>query len=251
MEALNYNQLSPPNIGLNLTGWSDAASRAMNVAPIFKSPIMQIKNEPMRERELTTGEMLKLFDKEEALQIAYIPHFMTQCALHYAEVLTDYTRENRLGEYKKQTRILLDIAKEYIYSLRSEMPAKVFERFMSQRKQYLEMCGANLTLAYFTVGNQFLKQFGAVEHNTVYYIANLIIALIEGVEAFDKKVNRSITRKIGKPCRNNGDARLMEIKNVCLSMIKGRSVSSSPQVELCVKVMESKARTLIKNMINE
>ena len=76
---------------------------------------------PMQERDLSTEEFLNLFERKESLKMAYIPHFITQCVVYYLDLLVAYARDNRLSEYKKQTRRLKEIRKEYMDSLEKEM----------------------------------------------------------------------------------------------------------------------------------
>lgn len=161
-------------------------------SPTLFTGIQVKKREPMRERDLSTEEFLNLFERLESLRMAYIPHFLTQCVVYYLDLLIAYARDNRLSEYKKQTRRLKEIKEEYMDALRHEMPVDIFQKFLDQRKEYLESCGANLTLMYFTFGNQILKYHGRVKHESIFCYANIIIAFIDYVEDFDRQVNKRI-----------------------------------------------------------
>jgi len=224
------------------------------IKPIFTKPLidtgLQIKpREPMRERELSTEEFLNLFDRKESLKMAYVPHFMTQCVIHYLDLLVEYARANRLSDYKKHTRKLKDIKAEYLEALRHEMPPHVFQKFLDQRDEYLTSCGANLTLMYFTFGNQILKRYGRINHEALYCYANIILAFINYVEDFDRDVNKRIAEKMGMPCRNHGDARLTAIKGVCKDIIKSYPLEKNADTDLCVGVMANKAAIMINNML--
>lgn len=226
-------QLTPPNFE----------------SPTLFSGIQVKKREPMRERELSTEEFLNLFERQESLRMAYIPHFITQCVVYYLDLLVAYARDNRLSEYKKQTRRLKEIKEEYLDALKHEMPANIFQKFLAQRKEYLESCGANLTLMYFTFGNQILKYHGRVKHESIFCYANIIIALIDYVEDFDRQVNKRIAEKLGMPCRNHGDARLTAIKSVCMGIKNQYPIEPNDQTKLCVSVMANKARAMINAML--
>ncbi|ROS85998.1 hypothetical protein EEL33_08875 [Muribaculaceae bacterium Isolate-037 (Harlan)] len=211
---------------------------------------IQVKQrEPMQERDLSTEEFLNLFERKESLKMAYIPHFITQCVVYYLDLLVAYARDNRLSEYKKQTRRLKEIRKEYMDSLEKEMPPKVFQKFLAQRDEYLESCGGNLTLMFFTFGNQILKYHGRVKHESVFCYANIIIAFIDYVEDFDRQVNKRIAEKLGMPCRNHGDARLTAIKSVCMGIKNQYPIEPNDQTKLCVSVMANKASAMINAML--
>lgn len=203
----------------------------------------------MRERDLSTEEFLNLFERLESLRMAYIPHFITQCVIYYLDLLVAYARDNRLSEYKKQTRRLKEIKEEYMAALRHEMPADIFQKFLTQRKEYLESCGANLILMYFTFGNQILKYHGRVKHDSIFCYANIIIAFIDYVEDFDRQVNKRIAEKLGMPCRNHGDARLSAIKSVCMGIKNQYPIEPNDQTKLCVSVMANKASEMINAML--
>lgn len=203
----------------------------------------------MRERDLSTEEFLNLFDRQESLRMAYIPHFMTQCVVYYLDLLVDYARDNRLSEYKKHSRRLKEIRTEYMDALRHEMPADVFQRFLTQREDFLANCGANLTLMYFTFGNQILKIYGRIKHESLFCYANIIVAFIEYVEDFDRTVNKRIAEKLSMPCRNHGDARLSAIKDVCLTIKNQYPIEPNDQTKLCVNVMANKATAMINAML--
>lgn len=207
------------------------------------------KREPMRERDLSTEEFLNLFDRKESLTMAYIPHFITQCVMYYIDCLTEYAKANRLSEYKKMTRRLKEVQAEYMEALRHEMPYAVFQRFLAQRDEYLQKCGANLQLMYFTFGNELSKKYGRLNHEAVFCYANIILSFINYVEDFDRDVNKKIAAKMGMPCRNHGDARLTAIKGVCEEIIKPCPVGTTQQTELCVGVMANKAKAMILEML--
>lgn len=220
--------------------------------PIPSVADIKIKHrEPMMERELSTEEFLNLFDRKESLVMAYVPHFITQCVIHYLDLMTDYMRTNRLSEYKKNTRQLREIKEEYLAALRHEMPPHVFQKFLDQRDEYLASCGSNLQLMYFTFGNQMLKHYGRMAHEDVFCYANIIIAFIEFVEDFDREVNKKIAERMKMPCRNHGDARLTAIKHICKDIIKPYPLEKNEQTSLCVGVMKNKAVRMINAMMEE
>lgn len=213
---------------------------------------IQVKTvDPLQERELSTEEFLNLFERHDSMRMAYIPHFMTQCIVYYLDLLVAYARDNRLSDYKKHTRWLKALKEEYYEALRHEMPPKVFKKFQAQRDEYLESCGGNLNLMFFTFGNQILKQYGHIQHESLFCYANIIVAFIEYVEEFDRQVNRRIAEKLGMPCRNHGDARLTDIKIVCLSIKNKYPVEANNDTKLCVSVMANMATAMINSMLEE
>lgn len=211
---------------------------------------IQIKRpEPMRERELSTQEFLNLFDREESLRMVYVPHFLTQCIIYYLDRLTEYAISNRLSDYKKHSRMLKRIKADYIEALRHEMPYDFFHKFLAQRDEYLRDCGANLNLMFFTFNNQMLKKYGSIDHEPFYSYANIILFLVKYVDDFDNEVNKHIAEKLGKPCRNQGDARLTAIKYVCNDIVKPYPLEKNKDTDICVGVMANKALQMIKNML--
>lgn len=207
------------------------------------------KHKPMQERDLSTEELLNLFDRKESLTLAYIPHFITQCVIYYLDLLVDYARANRLSEYKKHTRMLKNVREEYFMALRHEMPPHVYQRFLEQRDEYLNLCGANLQLMYFTFGNELSKKYGRQNHEAMLCYANIMVAFVEYVEDFDRKVNAKIAEKMGMPCRNHGDARLTAIKTICKDILHDYPIPKNNDTELCVNVMANKAKAMINNML--
>lgn len=181
--------------------------------------------------------------------MAYIPHFMTQCVIYYLDLLVDYARAHRLSEYKKHTRRLKEIKEEYIIALKHEMPPHVFQKFLAQRDEYLESCGSNLTLMYFSFGNLLLKHYGRIDHDAIICYANIIVAFVEHVEDFDRQVNKRIAEKLGQPCRNHGDARLTAIKDTCKDIIKAYPLEKNDTTALCIGVMQNRAISMINDML--
>lgn len=181
--------------------------------------------------------------------MAYIPHFITQCVVYYLDLLVAHARDNRISGYKKHTRRLKEIKEEYIKALQNEMPAHIFQKFLAQRDEYIERCGSNLTLMYFTFGNQILKYHGRIKHGSILCYANIIVALIDYVEDFDRQVNKRIAERLGMPCRNHGDARLSAIKSICTAIANQFPIESNEQTKLCVSVMANKASAMINTML--
>lgn len=217
--------------------------------PLFDTGLQIKKREPMRERELSTEELLNLFERAESLKMAYIPHFITQCIIYYLDQLVSYVRINRLADYKKYIRKLKNVKDDYIAALRCEMSPRIFQKFIAQRDEYLASCGADLNLMYFTFGNQILKKYGRINHEPVFWYSNIILALVNYVEDFDRNVNRRISEKTGMPCRNHGDARLTAIKGICADITEPYYLEKNKETELCVSVMVNKAMTMINNML--
>lgn len=208
------------------------------------------KCKPMQERDLSTEELLNLFDRKDSLTLAYIPHFITQCVIYYLDLMVDYARDNRLSEYKKHTRMLKNVRAEYFEALRHEMPPHVYQRFLEQRDEYLNLCGANLQLMYFTFGNELSKKYGRLKHESIFCYANIMVSFIEYVENFDREVNKKIAEKMGMPCRNRGDARLTAIKVTCKDLLGSYPIPDNNNTRLCVNVMANKAKTMINKMLD-
>lgn len=252
---INSYPFSNPVIEAKMRETIEAEMKKQGITPTIKQPAsifagLQIKKrEPMREHELSTEEFLNLFDKAESLRMAYIPHFITQCVIYYLDLLVEYAKENRLSEYKKHTRQLKEIKQEYIAALQHEMPPHVFQKFLAQRDEYLASCGSNLTLMYFSFGNLLLKHYGRLTHEAMYCYGNIIVAFIEYVEDFDRQVNNRIAEKLGKPCRNHGDARLTAIKAVCKDIIKAYPLGKDDIIALCIGVMRNRAVAMINDML--
>lgn len=224
-----------------------------NFSPLMKlttDPSLQIKKrEPMRERELSTTEFLNMFDHAESLKMVYLPHFITQCVIYYVDLLIDYARSNRLSDYRKHTQKLRNIKDDYIAALRHEMPAQVFQQFLTQREEYLASCGSNLNLIFFTFNNLLLKRYGRIDNDILCCYANIIIAFTNYVEDFDKEVNKRIAKKLRMPCRNYGDTRLTAIKDVCNDIACPYLLEKNKDTMLCVDVIANKALVLINKML--
>lgn len=207
-------------------------------------------SQPMRERDLSTEEFLNLFDRKESLKMAYVPHFITQCIMYYLDLFTEYAKENKL-DYKKTTRRLKSVKEEYLAALRHEMPPRVFEKFLAQRDEYLNFCGANLTIMYFTFSNALCKKYHRVKDEAILCYANIMQSLVLYVEDFDRKVNQRIAEKMGCPCRNHGDARLTEIKNACVEITSKYPIDVTDQTDLCIKIVANRAMMMINDMADD
>lgn len=206
------------------------------------------QRQPMTERELTPQEVLKLFSPEEALTITYVPHFITQCVMYYTDLLTAYAVENRLPQTKKHNRWLKRLNGEYMKALTEEMPDRVFKRFLSLREEYLQMCAPNLQIMYFTFDAELKKHYGYIQDAPAYCYAYIISSLIDFIGEYDRSINRKIADRLGVPCRNNGDARLTNMKIVCDDIIGKYPIGKTPQTELAIKVLVNKAIEKIKTL---
>lgn len=248
----NYLFSEMPDIEMPQAIKDEIAKRGITPNPFAVKPIgIEVnipKRKPMQERDLSTEEFLNLFERKESLTMAYIPHFITQCVIYYLDLLVEYARANRLSEYKKHTRQLKNVREEYFLALRHEMPEHVYQKFLAQRDEYLNLCGANLQLMYFAFGNELSKKYGRQAHEAILCYANIMVAFVEYVEDFDREVNKRIAEKMGMPCRNHGDARLSAIKTVCKDMLKSFPIPKNEQTQLCVNVMANKAKIMVNEM---
>lgn len=194
--------------------------------------------EPNRgERELSTAEIFKLLDRKQAMEMVYVPHFLTQGVLYFAKELLDYARSNRLANFKQQGRILNLMVEEYYSALRKEMGENVFKRFLQLREEYLADCGRNLAVMYFSYLNAFNKIHNHVDNEALYVYANIIVSLADEVEHYDRQVNAKISKKLNVPCRNYGDARLSYIKKLVKREADRFHITKTKDLELCMKIM--------------
>lgn len=209
------------------------------------------KPKPRTEQKLSYRNLIEFLDYKEALKIAFIPHFVIQGILYYLNNLVDYAVNNRIAELKKPVRLLKELRDDYDKNLQMEMSPKVYKRFLELRQEYLSDCGGNLARMYFTYGNSLLKRYGKIDHESVYCFAHIIISLAEYIVKFDSDANKRIASASGKPCQNNGDARLDAICTVCRNIVRNYPLPSDPQTELCVKVIATKAESIVIRMTQE
>lgn len=222
------------------------ASRPLEFAT---APLVERTHKPAPSQDLSVTDMLKLFERKEALELTYVPHFLTQCVVYYTELLVKYAIDNRIEEMKHNTRALRAVCTEYHDALRTEMPSHVYKRFLEQRDEYLDDCGINLHLMYFTFANDVLKASGKYPHYELQTYAHMILAIIEFVENYDRKVNREIAERLGRSCRNNRDARLYAIKEVCQRIVKDRPIERSKSIDVALNVIYNKALGMVQKMI--
>lgn len=214
-------------------------------------PTYSVRIPPRRppQRELTASEMLRLFDKREALHIVYVPHFITQCIMFYLDELCNYTSANRLSQYKRLRHTLVEIKSEYYYAVRKEMPPRVYDKFMTQRDEYLTACGANLQIMYFTFSNELARKYKNVENDVVVCYALMIVALAQFIEDYDAAVNRRIEEKIKMPTHNHGDARVRRVKEICRGIAGKYALEPTEQTKLALQVIANRAKSMINDML--
>ncbi len=202
------------------------------VAPSYMLP------EPKRgEHELSTTEIFQLLDRKQAMEMVYVPHFLTQGVLYFAKELLDYARTNRLSDFKPRGRILKLMVDEYYSALRKEMGANVYARFLQLREEYLADCARHLTVMYFSYLNAFNKAHKHVANEALYVYANIVVSLADEVERYDRSVNAKISEKLNTPCRNYGDARLTYLKRLVKSVVDEYPIAKNKDLELCMKIM--------------
>lgn len=257
MQYQPTNNLFFSDAGIDLSAQIKAEMEKKGIKPI-QAPLTQAvdfgidvpKRKPMRERELSTTELLNLFDRKESLQMVYIPHFITQCIMYYIDAMCQYMVEHRLSEYKKLKRILTEIKREYYAALRHEMPFEVFQKFQAQRDEYLANCGANLQIMYFTFCNELSHNFKHVENEAIVCYAYIVVSLAQHIEDFDRSVNKKIAEKLNMPTRNHGDARLAFAKRVCMDVVKPYwNMGQTQQTELAMNIIANKAKQMINDML--
>lgn len=203
---------------------------------------------PVLERDLPVQEFLSLFSPDETMRLVYVPHYITQCVIYYMDMMIEYAVSNRVSYFKRHMRRLREIKDDYLRQLYNEMPAEIYNRFVSQREEYLASCGSNLTLVYFAFRNQILKQFGEPKHDRVMVCANIIIALADYVAEFDNATNRRVAEILKTPCRNNRDARLDAVSSLCRNMVTPFVLKPNTDTQTCVQVMVNRAVEMVKKM---
>lgn len=225
--------------------------QTMGVNPIKQTYGVNIPNQnKIKTGYLSRRDMLDLFGRKESVSMVYIPHFVTQCILYYSDLLMNYTRSHKMSEYKRHTRILNNICKDYYTVLRQEMPPEVYQKFLDQREEYLDLCASNLMIAYFTFGKELISKYGSIEHEDLHCYAYMISALVDCVNRYDDYVGEQIairTKTAGKVRR---DVRLKCIQEVCDDINKSYRVDGTKQTDLAINIIVNKAKIMINKMLN-
>lgn len=204
---------------------------------------------PIREREMSPQEILNVLDRKNTLRMVYIPHLLTQCVICYIDLIIEYARANKLTQYRKLTRTMQLVKEDYYQALLGEMRPQLYERFNNQREDFLNLCGFNIQKAFYTFNNAMLKQYGRVPNDIIRCYANIVIALVNYVNDFDRKVNAEIAEKLKTPCRNNKDARLNDLRVLCTQIAEPFVVKSDSQIKLMIDIMANKAESVINDML--
>lgn len=218
--------------------------------PWAKAMMMRKEEQPLEAHEISTRDFLNMFEVGESLEMAYIPHFVTQCIMHYIDHFADFCRDWRISEYKKHSRILRAVKTEYMQALRKEMPAKIYQKFLDQREDYLSSCERYFTLMYFTFANELCRKYLHIENETPICYANIMLALIHYLFEFDKHVNAKITERTGRPCVNRHDYRLDAIADVCNDVIRAYPLEESQDTVICINTLVSIAKKKIIELAN-
>lgn len=206
---------------------------------------------PQTERELSVDDILGMFDRKEALYMVYVPHFVTQCVMWYADKLCNYARRNRLKQFRPYTSVLWAMRDEYIEALHHEMPDDVFDRYLAQRKEYLSEVEGLLQKTYYTFLNEQMRLFGEIDRAPIYCYANIIEWLVMGVKLHDSTVNAIISRRVGKPVRSHPDERLEEILGACARLAKDYQLGDNQQAEIALRAIFNTAKKKINEMYEQ
>ncbi len=207
------------------------------------------RQQPMRERELTPQELLNILDRKDTLRMVYVPHLLTQCVIWYVDMMIEYAKANRLQKYKRFTRLFTLIRDDYYKALCHEMRPSVYNMFTTQKERFFGECGFNIHKAVYTFNNAILKQFGNVPDAEMCCYANIVIAIVDYVDSFDRMMNAELAKRLNTTCRNYGDIRLGDMRTLCKQIAGDYVLKDDAQTKLMIEIMANKATVIINDML--
>lgn len=114
-----------------------------------------------KAKQLQEEIMRKLTNKEIS-DICFAPLVYSEIAWFFAEKAVDYARENRLEEFKKESRQFKPLKERYYDEIKKALDWKFHERLIENTKELVNSIVKDITILYFGV-NQNLKTNNADE----------------------------------------------------------------------------------------
>lgn len=207
---------------------------------------------PEPPKDLTSEECISLFGAKEAVCMNFIPQMLTALALDQVEQFVKYCRENRLSEYKKHNRQMIQCVEEYNHELRKSYGKSwyAYQNYLNRLRKAVEV---DLFKCWCTFFNEAARQYVGDSSCEVPARVTFIRMLLTFVEDFDKNVDKVIAERINKPCCRKQDPYCFLISVLCMDIAEahGYKMEISNNMIICVKVLANRCHAIVDAIMAE
>lgn len=209
------------------------------------------KKKPEPPHELTAIEALKHFAPAEAVKMNFIPQMIIALALDETTTFINYCRDKRLSDFKKHNRLMRQCVEEYAANQKKSYGA-AYASYVAYVGRYFQRVGLDRAKMWYSVGNTVMKQLPGKDLQIAERIA-FIHRLLDYAEDYDRRMDKVIQERMGKPIHRRQDQHLRLITAMCIAIEEdfGYKFEFSEADNLNFAVLTNRASMLADEIIAE
>lgn len=143
-----------------------------------------------------TRIMMERMTLKEQMGVCFVPQVISELAWEYADRVTEYCTENRLDEYKTQTRCIKELKHVYHSEIARDLNIKGVNHIAQSALEFKEECARDLNIFFFSVKQDFDRQYPDEPHNTMRTNALLCIMILQFLYCHNENMNRMLKQKV-------------------------------------------------------
>ena len=190
-------------------------------------------------KDITVEDMMQMFTLEESLRIAYIPSILAEVAFRYIEQIHAISREKRLDN-KKECRIIRECVKEYQYTLYNGINKEVLDNLFTQIGKFFDMVSWDITTLYYSINQELKKRYPELKDYEFLTYLNMVIAIIDYMRSFERKMDKVIQERTGRPFASITNPNITKIRDVCNMLANRWHIDFTPIINLSITIIGKK-----------
>lgn len=191
-----------------------------------------------REVEKSTRMLLDNLTFEEQMQVAFTPLVIHEIILTYADKARLYAIEKGMDKFKKTSRELQQIRKEYIQEIRKDLDGAHVKKITDNTNVFMEECARDLQIMFFSVNAEIKRQYYDKGDDELYTYICMALLFVKFMYRYVDKMNMLVYKKCKKEDNAEINPYICKLARVLEDYVKGIRVEESGHVKTCFKIFE-------------
>lgn len=191
-----------------------------------------------REVEKSTRMLLDNLTFEEQMQVAFTPLVIHEIIFIYAEKARLYAITNRMNKFKKTSRELQQIRKDYIKEIRKDLDGAHVKKITDNTNVFTEECARDLQIMFFSVNAEIKRLYYDKGDDELYTYICMALLFVKFMYRYVDKMNMLVYKKCKKEDNAEINPYICKLARTLEVYVQDVRVQESGNVKTCFKIFE-------------
>lgn len=191
-----------------------------------------------QEVEKSTRMLLDNLTFEEQMQVAFTPLVIHEIIFIYAEKARTYAITNGMDKFKKTSRELQQIRKDYIKEIRKDLDGAHVKKITDNTNVFMEECARDLQIMFFSVNAEIKKRYYDKGDDELYTYICIALLFVRFMYRYVDKMNLLVYKKCKKEDNAEINPYICKLARTLEDYVQNVRVQENGNVKTCFQIFE-------------